>query len=88
MTASSSHSTHVRGIGKYENGVEQCRVKVTLATGIPKEVCDEISLGYRDWRAINPDDYANREDEGVLYVPKAGEMLFHLRQRPEWAREM
>jgi nickel-dependent lactate racemase len=28
------------------------------------------------------------EDEGLLLVPKAGEMLYHLRQRPGWAREM
>lgn len=83
-----AHSTHVRGIGEFSDGVEQCRVKVTLATGIPREVCEEISLGYRDWREINPEDYANREAEGVLHVPKAGEMLFHLRQRPAWAREM
>ncbi len=83
-----AHSTHVRGIGTYENGVEHCRVKVTLATGIPREICEEINLGYRDPATINPEDYADREDEGVLYVPKAGEMLYHLRERPEWAREM
>jgi nickel-dependent lactate racemase len=83
-----AHSTHVRGIGKYEDGVERCRVKVTLATGIPEEICREINLGYRDPATINPADYANREDEGVLYVPKAGEMLYHLKQRPDWAREM
>jgi lactate racemase len=83
-----AHSTHVRGIGTYENGVEKCRVKVTLATGIPKAICEEINLGYRDPASIRPEDYANREEEGVLLVPKAGEMLFHLRQRPEWAREM
>jgi nickel-dependent lactate racemase len=83
-----AHSTHVRGIGTYENGVEKCRVKVTLATGIPKEICEEINLGYRDPASIRPEDYANREEEGVLLVPKAGEMLFHLRQRPDWAREM
>lgn len=83
-----AHSTHVRGIGTYENGVERCRVKVTLATGISKEECEKISLGYRDWREIQVADYADKEDEGILYVPKAGEMLYHLRQRPEWAREM
>jgi nickel-dependent lactate racemase len=83
-----AHSTHVRGIGKFENGVEKCRVQVTLATGIPEEVCRRINLGYRDPASINPADYADREDEGVLYVPKAGEMLYHLKQRPEWAREM
>ena len=83
-----AHSTHVRGIGTYENGVEHCRVKVTLATSIPEEVCQKINLGYRDPATINPEDYANREDEGILYVPKAGEMLYHLKERPEWAREM
>jgi nickel-dependent lactate racemase len=83
-----AHSTHVRGIGTFENGVEHCRVQVTLATGIPEDICREINLGYRDPASINPDDYANREDEGILLVPKAGEMLFHLKKRPEWAREM
>jgi nickel-dependent lactate racemase len=83
-----AHSTHVRGIGTYEDGVERCRIQVTLATGIPPEVCAEINLGYRDPDTIRPEDYANREEEGVLLVPKAGEMLYHLRQRPDWAREM
>jgi hypothetical protein len=75
----------VRGIGTYEEGVERCRMQVTLATGIPREICEEINLGYRDPATIDPKDFANREDEGVLLVPKAGEMLHH---RPDWAREM
>jgi nickel-dependent lactate racemase len=83
-----AHSTHVRGIGTYEDGVERCRVQVTLATGIPRELCDEINLGYRDPATINPEEFANRENEGIFYVPKAGEMLYHLRERPSWAREM
>ncbi len=83
-----AHSTHVRGIGTYEDGVEKCRVQVTLATGIPEEICREVNLGYRDPATIEPAEYADREDEGILYVPKAGEMLYHLKQRPAWAREM
>ena len=83
-----AHSTHVRGIGTFETGVEKCRVQVTLATGIPEEICREIHLGYRDPATIHPADYADREDEGIMLVPKAGEMLFHLRERPAWAREM
>ncbi len=83
-----AHSTHVRGIGEFEDGVEKCRVKVTLATGIPEDVCHAINMGYRDPKSIRVEDYRDREDEGVLYVPKAGEMLFHLKQRPAWAREM
>jgi nickel-dependent lactate racemase len=83
-----AHSTHVRGIGTYEDGVERCRVQVTLATGIPESVCREIKLGYRDPASIRVEDFAGREDEGVLHVPKAGEMLYHLKSRPHWAREM
>ncbi len=74
------HSTHVRGAGTYENGVEKCRVKVTLASQVPKEVCESINLGYRDPASINIEDYANREDEGVLLVRKAGEQLYRLKE--------
>ena len=80
-----AHSTHVRGIGKMENGVEKCRIRVTLATGIPEAICKKINLGYRDPKSINIEDYANREAEGVLLVRKAGEMLYHLKQQPKWA---
>ena len=48
-------------------------------------MCKKINLGYRDWRTINPADYANREAEGIFYEPKAGERLYHLRQKPKWA---
>jgi len=81
-----AHSTHVRGIGTYENGVERCRVQVTVASQIPREICEKINLGYRDPNTIRPEDFANRENEGVLMVPKAGEMLYHLKTPPAWAK--
>jgi lactate racemase len=81
-----AHSTHVRGIGTYENGVENCRIKVTLATGLSKETCDRINLGYRDPKTINPEEFANRESDGVLLVRKAGEMLYRLQNPPSWAQ--
>ncbi len=81
-----AHSTHVRGVGKMEDGVEKPRVRVTLATGISPEVCEKIALGYRDPATINPQDFANREDEGVLLVERAGEMLYRLEDEPDWAR--
>ncbi len=77
-----AHSTHLRGSGTFENGVEQARIKVTLATRIPPDECARLALGYRDPAAIDPAAWANREAEGVLYVPKAGEMLYRLK-RPE-----
>jgi nickel-dependent lactate racemase len=78
-----AHSTHVRGIGTYDNGVEKPRVQVTLATQIPESVCRTINLGYRDPASITVAEYQNREDVGVLCVPKAGEMLFRLRNESE-----
>jgi nickel-dependent lactate racemase len=80
-----AHSSHVYGLGTYENGIETPRVRVTLATGIPEEICRKINLGYRDPAAINPEAYADREHEGVLLVRKAGEMLYHLKKQPKWA---
>jgi nickel-dependent lactate racemase len=74
-----AHSTHVRGVGTMENGVEKPRVRVTLATQIPPDVCAKINMGYRDPNTINVEEFANREDEGILYVPKAGEMLYRLK---------
>jgi len=80
-----AHSCHVYGIGTYANGVETPRARVTLATGIPESVCRQINLGYRDYRTIDVESFAHREREGVLHVPRAGEMLFHLKQKPAWA---
>jgi nickel-dependent lactate racemase len=79
------HSTHVRGIGTYIDGAEKCRAQVTLASQVPESTCRKINLGYRDPATINPETFANREDEGVLLVPKAGEMLYQLENLPPWA---
>jgi hypothetical protein len=75
----------VYGLGTFENGVETPRARVTLATSIPEEICRKINLGYRDPKTIRPEDFAGREDEGILLVPKAGEMLFQLKEPPAWA---
>lgn len=81
-----AHSTHVRGIGSFENGVESGRVQVTLATGIPEAICRKINLGYRDPQTIRLETFAHREAEGVLLVHKAGEMLYRLNHSPAWAQ--
>ncbi|MDP6047166.1 MAG: lactate racemase domain-containing protein [Phycisphaerae bacterium] len=81
-----AHSTHVRGIGTYENGIEKPRIDVTLATGIPEDVCREINLGYRDPASIDVSYWAGGESEGRLYIPKAGEMLYRLKNPPQWAK--
>lgn len=76
-----AHSTHLRGIGQYdaETGVETPRINVTLATGISRERCHKVNLGYLDPNSINFDDWRNREDEGILLVPKAGELLYRVK---------
>ena len=81
-----AHSTHVRGIGAYENGVEKCRVQVTLATAIPEAECRAINLGYRDWRTIDPEQWRGREASGYLLVERAGEVLYKLNDATEGAQ--
>jgi nickel-dependent lactate racemase len=73
-----AHSTHLRGIGSYENGIEKPRIKVTLATGIPEAACKAVNLNYLDPQSITPLDWAGKEDEGILMVPRAGEYLYRL----------
>jgi nickel-dependent lactate racemase len=74
-----AHSTHVRGAGTFANGVERARIDLTLATGIPKERCERIGLGYLDPASIDPEEWADREDEGILLVRRAGEQLYRVR---------
>lgn len=75
-----AHSTHVKGHGSYDpaSGVEAPRIQVTLATGIPEERCRRINLGYLDHRTIDPEAWRGREDEGLLLVERAGEVLYRL----------
>lgn len=73
-----AHSTHVRGAGVMENGVEKPNVKVTLASKIPAGECARLNLGYLDPASIDVAAWQNREDEGILYVPRAGEVLYRL----------
>ena len=73
-----AHSTHVRGAGRFKNGVETPRIQVTLATSIPQDICERVNLGYRDFRELNPADWADREDEGLLLARQAGEVLYRL----------
>jgi nickel-dependent lactate racemase len=78
--AALAHSTHLRGLGTYENGVEKPRIKVTLATGISEELCHQVNLGYADPGSIHPEEWAGREEEGVLLVRRAGENLYRLKE--------
>jgi len=73
-----AHSTHVKGIGTYINGVEKPRINVVLATGISRQRCQKINLGYMDPKQIDITDYENKEEKGILVVHHAGEVLHRL----------
>jgi lactate racemase len=78
-----AHSTHLKGIGKYdpEAEIETARIQVTLATGIPEQHCRRINLGYRNPATLDLRDWQGRESEGILVVPRAGEILYRVRGR-------
>lgn len=75
-----AHSTHVRGDGSYEQAVETPRANVTLASRLPEKDCKQLALGYQNPEQIDMETWENREDEGILYVPKAGEILYRMRE--------
>jgi nickel-dependent lactate racemase len=77
-----AHSTHVKGVGRYIDGVERPRINVVLATQISAATCAKINLGYCDPRTIHLQEWQDREHEGRFYVPKAGEMLYRLCDDP------
>jgi nickel-dependent lactate racemase len=75
-----AHSTHLRGVGTYDaaRNIERPRIRVTLATGIPRARCERVNLGYMDPAMIDISQWEAREDQGILVVRKAGEMLYRL----------
>jgi nickel-dependent lactate racemase len=74
-----AHSTHVRGSGVMENGIEKPNVRVTLSSKISGQDCVQLNLDYLDPLSVNPEEWKNRQDEGILYLPKAGEILYRLK---------
>jgi nickel-dependent lactate racemase len=80
-----AHSTHVKGLGEYDavRAVETPRIQVTLATGIPRERCDRINLGYLDPAEVRLDEWPAAPGGESFVVPRAGEMLFRVGKPPE-----
>lgn len=74
-----AHSTHVKGIGTFDNGVESPRIHVALASKIPPEDCARLNLGYYDPAALDLAEWENGHSDW-LFVPKAGEMLYRVRE--------
>ncbi|NLF79381.1 MAG: DUF2088 domain-containing protein [Chloroflexi bacterium] len=76
-----AHSTHLKGTGTFEDGIERPRIQVTLASQIPPEECEILNLGYHDPAALDIEAWQGREAEGILFVPKAGEYLYRVKER-------
>jgi nickel-dependent lactate racemase len=76
-----AHSTHVRGTGTYESGIEKPRIDVVLATALSARKCRDISLGYMNTALVDIDNYRNREPGGILLVEHAGEVLYKLKSQ-------
>jgi lactate racemase len=75
-----AHGTHLRGSGVFDNSIEKARIEVTLSSQVSSEDCKQLSLGYLNPNDVDVDEWQNREDEGILFVPKAGEMLYRLKK--------
>ncbi|HEY3357761.1 MAG TPA: lactate racemase domain-containing protein [Polyangia bacterium] len=78
-----AHATHLKGLGAFDaaTGVETPRLRVTLATGIPRERCARLNLGWLDPAAVDPAAWARAP--GTLVVPRAGEVLYRVGRPPE-----
>ena len=77
-----AHSTHLRGLGAFDAscGLETPRIRVTLATGISRERCTRINLGYLDPSDV--DFAAWQAQDDWLVVPRAGELLYRVGRPP------
>lgn len=75
-----AHSTHVRGLGEYDadTGEEKLRTTITLASQVPREVCEAYNLNYADPDALDWDEFEN--DPDTLVVEHAGEILHRLKK--------
>jgi len=79
-----AHSTQVKGGGSYDkrSGIETPRVTVTVASAISPERIQRINLNYLDPTELRIEEWQGREKEGILVIPRAGEMLYRIRPQP------
>jgi lactate racemase len=80
-----AHSTHLKGSGTFDaaSALETPRVEVTLATGISRERCERVNLGYVDHRTIDRDEWPTDVGHDTLLVPRAGEVLYRVGHPPD-----
>ena len=76
-----AHSTHVRGLDRTTRK-QAVRLCVSASPWQPasRPSAARINLGYLDPDSIRIEDWQNREDQGILVVPRAGEMLYRIKE--------
>jgi hypothetical protein len=74
-----AHSTLLKPDGTYQEGKEHPRINATLATGIHHLVCRKINLNYYTPLEINPRNPIGEQNEDMLVVRNAGEILYRFR---------
>ena len=74
-----AHVINVAGPGVFDKKTnkEKLNFKVTLATGIPEEVCKSVGLGYRNPETIKKKDYSG---SGKLWIDEGGKYLYDLKK--------
>ncbi len=73
-----AHVINVRGAGSFDvnSGKEKFDFKVTLATGISKDICESVGLGYRNPDSIHQEDFIG---PGKLWIENGGKYLYKLK---------
>jgi len=73
-----AHVINVRGSGSYNiaTGEEEFDFKVTLATGISKDICESVGLGYRNPDSIRKEGFV---ETGKLWIQNGGKYLYKIK---------
>ena len=73
-----AHVINVRGAGSFDvnSGKEEFEFKVTLATGISKEICESVGLGYRNPDSIRKEGFIG---PGKLWIENGGKYLYKIK---------
>ncbi len=79
---SASHLINAAGPGTFDPKTkkEELSFKLTLATGIPGEVCKSVGLNYRDHKTIKKSDFLS---PGRLWIEEGGKYLYMLDKRKD-----
>jgi nickel-dependent lactate racemase len=74
-----AHVINVRGPGTYNPAIgrEEFAFRITLATGIPEDVCKTVGLGYRTPNSVHKEDFTG---SGKLWIAHGGKYLYDIRK--------